>query len=54
MSETKKDYGVTDKDVAIQGKRPRWIRVTTIKYNPGTEKGKAIGQIIDGLRRLLR
>jgi len=52
MSE--KRYGVWDKDMVVQGKVPRWIKVVTIKYDPGTKKGRAIGQIIDGLRRLLQ
>ena len=49
-----KRYGVWDKDIVVQGKVPKWIKVVTIKYDPGTKKGRAIGQIIDGLRRLLQ
>jgi len=51
---TEKRYGVWDKDVIVQGKIPKWIKVVTIKYDPGTKKGKGIGQIIDGIRRLMQ
>lgn len=31
----------------------KFIRMVVIKYSPDTKKGKAIGQILDGVRRLL-
>lgn len=34
-------------------KKKDMIRMVVIKYRPDTKKGKAIGQILDGIRRLL-
>ena len=44
---------VYDKKVGISNTAKVMIRVVTIKYNPDTKKGKAICQILDGIRRLL-
>ncbi len=34
-------------------KKKYWMRMVVIKYVPDTKKGKAIGQILDGVKRLL-
>ncbi len=34
-------------------KKKDMIRMVVVKYKPDTKKGKAIGQILDGVRRLL-
>ncbi len=34
-------------------KKKSLIRMVVIKYNPDNRKGKAISQILDGIRRLL-
>ena len=55
------DKKYTEEDViyevpsGICGKvmKKKFMRVVTIKYNPGTKKGKAIGQILDGVKRIL-
>jgi hypothetical protein len=44
---------VYDKKVGINSTTKVMIRIVTIKYIPDTKKGKAIGQILDGIRRLL-
>lgn len=44
---------VYDKKIGINATTKVMIRVVTIKYDPGTKKGKAIGQILDGIKRLL-
>jgi len=44
-----------ERDTVVETKagKKSLVREVTIKYNPGTKKGKAIGQILDGLRRML-
>ena len=34
-------------------KKKDMTRMVVVKYKPDTKKGKAIGQILDGVRRLL-
>ena len=33
--------------------KQQWLRIVTIKFDLSTKKGKAIGQLLDGIRRLL-
>lgn len=46
---------VVERQVGLSKKYTRkgLMRMVVIKYDVGTKKGKAIGQILDGVRRLL-
>lgn len=52
---TEKDIVCTThkEGLSVIFKSKRLIRVVAIKYFPETKKGKAIGQILDGVKRLL-
>jgi len=39
--------------ISKEYKKKKMIRMVVIKYDIATKKGKAIGQILDGVRRLL-
>ena len=42
-----------EKDIIVGTAKKKMIRMVVIKYDLSTKKGKAIGQILDGVRRLL-
>lgn len=37
----------------ISTTKKMFLRKVTIKFDPSTKKGKAIGQVLDGIKRLL-
>ncbi len=45
--------GVTEKDILLENNK-KFIKEATIVFDPHTNKGQGVSQIIDGLKRILR
>lgn len=48
-----KKIGVKERDVLIQKDPPKFIKEVIIRYDPSTNKGRGIDQIINGLGRII-